>query len=82
MRTKELFKELAPDYSPKYDPWGHAMGAYFAVASVLYFDYSIVEEGNFRPGAAQGPDEDDYSTKALLDLNPITGRIERAGLSY
>ena len=96
MRTKTLFLELAPDYRPDYDPWGHAMGAFFDVAGELWRRGCCTPDTwHYSPGAG-GPEvsEDAAAVFADLDttddqlrrlgafLHRLTGRLDRAGRSY
>lgn len=96
MRTKYLFKEFAPDYSPRFDPWGHAMGAFFNVAAELdKRGANLPAAWGYRAGAG-GPEVDDYAAEVIADLAPtdadllrlgaflhrLTGRLDRAGHSY
>lgn len=95
MPTKELFKEISPDYRADNDPWGHAMGAYFAVAEVLHFEFDCTID-SFKPGAASGPDDDSFEYRTIIELQPtrddlerlakfldrLTDRIRRAGKDY
>ena len=91
MKVKEYFRELAADYSPKNDPWGSAMGAYFDVAGVCYERGILVP--TYSPGAA-GPEVDDYAREYLDSLSDeelsklarflrtLTHIIDKAGRSY
>jgi len=96
MKTKTLFLELAPDYRPDNDPWGNAMGAFFAVAD------EIVARGNWCPDAWHfrpspfGQECAGWEYETLQELKPddaallrlgaflhrLTGRLDRAGMSY
>ncbi|MDO8705370.1 MAG: hypothetical protein Q7J84_10535 [Sulfuricaulis sp.] len=84
--TKQLFRELAPDYSPSNDPWGHAMGAFFAVADELYertsggsVEPGMPAEWRFRRGMAGYQDTDSHEYEALQELKPSTAELFRLG---
>ncbi len=95
MKTSELFRQLEPDYSPSNDPWGYAMGLFFDVAGELYNrGEAVPDEWQFRPGACGVVEISDYRVDELDEaatadllrlgafLHRLTGRIDRAGLSY
>lgn len=96
MRTQALFLELDPDYAPNNDPWGCAMGVFFAVADELAArGVQCPEVWRFRPSPF-GQSCEGYAYETLQELEPdddellrlgaflhrLTGRIDRAGLSY
>lgn len=68
--SKQLFKDLAPDYNPKSDAWGYAMDAGFKVAAMCYIR-GIANSMDYRPSMA-GPQsdlsdsEDNEGVQALL----------------
>lgn len=95
-RTRDLFKEFAPDYGPNNDPWGHAMGAFFNVAGELdRRGCDMPPEWGYRCGMG-GPEVDEWAQGVLDDLKPtnaellrlgrflhrLTARLDRAGRSY
>jgi hypothetical protein len=97
-RSKELFREVAPDYRADNDPWGHAMGAAFDVcAELTNRDLAVPAAWRYRPSPIRGPQEvSDYVAEAFADLaitdaellrlgdflHRLTGRLNRAGRSY
>ena len=96
MKTAALFLELDPDYAPNNDPWGSAMGVFFAVADELTArGVPCPEVWHFRPSPF-GQECEGYAYESLQELKPsdaellrlgaflhrLTGRCERAGLSY
>ena len=92
MKTKEHFRAIAEDYSPKSDPWGCAMGAYFDVAAACYKRNIYVE--TYSPGLGGAYIDDDYIREYLDSLpdnelnrlarfcRKLTYLIDRAGRSY
>lgn len=92
MKVKEHFRELACDYSPNHDPWGHAMGAYFDVAAACY--ERGIHVPTYSPGAGGPEIQDDYAREYLDSLSDeelaklarflrtLTHIIDKAGRSY
>lgn len=96
MKTKALFRELTPDYYDDNDPWGHAMGTYFAAADEINArGIQCPSAWQFRPSPF-GQACEGYEYETLQELKPsdaellrlgaflhrLTGRLDRAGLSY
>lgn len=97
VNTRQLFKEIAPDYSATNDPFGHLMGAFFAVVEELHFNrgVEIPAAWKFRPGIG-GVDSDSYEHQVIAELKPsdlellrlgrfchrLYGIVDRAGKSY
>lgn len=82
MRTKQLFKEIAPDYNPKFDPWGHAMGAFFAVCDEIQLvrGLNCDFEWGYDPGPCRtGPEPDCYESEVLAELAPTDDELLRLG---
>ena len=88
-----LFRRCAPDYGPKNDPWGDAMGVYFDVAAWLESREGIRIDG-YRPGLGGPVCESDDIAEELDNAGTdqverlarfckrLTCRLERAGLDY
>lgn len=93
---KGTFRELAPDYSPKNDPWGYAMALAFDIGAACYSRglWEGVRALDFSPGAGGCEFDDPYtrrrlmrmSEKRLIKLARFTARLLRlldaAGRSY
>ena len=68
-RVKADFLLLAQDYSPKYDPWGYAMGAAFDMAAEAY-NRGLPNVLEYRPSPVSGAIiEDEYNAEVLNDMS-------------
>lgn len=94
LHLRALFRELCPDYHPRNDPWGHAMGGFFDVAAEMDLrDLPIPSEWGYRAGAG-GPEVSDEARPLLESLpdetlyqlgellHRLTERLDRQGRSY
>lgn len=91
-KLKQLFFDIAPDYSAKYDPWGTAIAAAFDVAAEAY-RRGLPDRLDYRPGAG-GPDiseenaaylaglPDDDIDRLAVFIAGLLRRLEAAGRSY
>lgn len=91
MRVKELFKELAPDYSPSNDPFGTVMITWFRVADEMYRrGIKIPKNWDYRPGAGVLGERDlefEHLTNSELKtlgnfLERLVKRLIKAGRDY
>lgn len=94
LTARAIFRELAPDYSPRHDPWGYAMNAFFNVAAEMELrGLEVPAQWRYHSGAG-GPHVDDDAAEIFTRvsdddlqrvgafLHRLTGRIRRAGLDY
>ena len=91
--SKQLFKDIAQDYSPKNDPWGYAMGAAFDIAAACYLR-GLPNVLDYSPGMGGADIEDPWNRKVLMRMNPqrlerlarytnrVLAMLKRAGRDY
>lgn len=95
-RASHIFKELAPDYSPKLDPWGYAMALAFDIGAACYERglWEGVRALGCSPGAGGSEFTDPYVRRRLMRMGEkrlvrlalfadrVIRMLERAGRSY
>lgn len=69
-RAKRIFKELAPDYNPKYDPWGYAMALAFDIGAACYERnlWDGIKALDYHAGAGGPEFNDPYTRRRLMRM--------------
>jgi len=66
----QTFRDLAPDYRPNNDPWGHLMGVRFDLAAYLLQEHDILVD-SYEPGIFGPEIQDDYLAQQFAQFDDV-----------